>query len=310
MGLFFILQPHLLKNFDHTSEKDVLTMNEKQLNLASHFVTGKLEACIDTINCTERKEVHSHYQYILYAIETGRGKHNIDFTDLEIRPGRVFFITPGQMHCFSSDSVSGYFLIFDLDFYHCVKSVFKLYDFPFFHTSLTLPYLDCGDGFPEILMGLERMYREYVSSETFGKLSILRSELENLLIQFTRIKQSQSGDDKQILVPNNEKVRKLELLIEQNFKEHKEVDFYAGELHISSRHLNNIIFEKTGKSISLMIHDRILIEAKRQLLHSEKTVAEIAYELGFGDKAYFHRYFKKLTGKTPLGFRNEFVAGR
>ena len=85
------------------------------------------------------------------------------------------------------------------------------------------------------------------------------------------------------------------------------MNFYANQLHISSRHLNSIISLQTGKSISEMIQNRILIESKRLLLHSEKTVSEIAFELGFSDKAYFHRFFKKTTGETPLHFRQHFL---
>ena len=210
------------------------------------------------------------------------------------------------MHqCFASD-VLGYFIQFDLDFYHSIRTPFKLFDFPFFHTALLESCLELGENYDKIQNLVSQMFLEFEAKENLGKWNILRYQLEILLIELTRIKQ-QNTSNAHILVPNNEKLRKLEFLIEKYFVEHKDVNFYANQLHISSRHLNSIISLQTGKSISEMIQNRILIESKRLLLHSEKTVSEIAFELGFSDKAYFHRFFKKTTGETPLHFRQHFL---
>jgi len=273
-------------------------------DLALHFTIGRIENYRNK-NSLVQKSVNLHNQYSLFTIAEGCGLINIDFQDLKIKPGSVYFVSPGQTHSFNTQSLQGYYISFDLEFYHSVKSIFKLYDFPFFHTSLTQPYLDTEKHFSEIYAKIEDLFKEYSSPEVFGKWSILRSGLENLLIQLTRIKQKNSSDSKDVLITNNQKLRKLELLIDQNYKEHKEVSFYAEMLNTSSRHLNNIISQKTGKSISLMIQERILIEAKRLLLHSEKTIKEIAYELGFNDKAYFHRFFKKYANQTPGEFKKK-----
>jgi AraC-like DNA-binding protein len=266
-------------------------------NLNKHFSIGHLENCPDEHNCI------SNTDYTLFVISQGTGLLNIDFSSLTIKAGRVFFVSPEQVIRFSTHSLVGYFITFDLDFYHSVKSIFKLYDFPFFHTLLSFPYLDTDLQSPLILSQIQHLMEEYSSTESFGKWSILRAGLENLLIHLTRIKQKQNSLGNDALIPSNEKLRKLELLIEQNFKTHKDIAFYAEKLNISSRHLNSIISQKTGKSISLMIQERTLREAKRQLLHSEKTILEIAYELGFNDKSYFHRFFKKFTSQTPSYFR-------
>ncbi len=282
-------------------------MKDSTREVSEHFTIKRLSSCLHHENNNTAKEIHFTNQYILYVIFNGCGEKSIDFQEWDIKPGRIFFISPGQVHKFCSDDISGYCIRFDLDFYHSVKSIFKLYDFPFFHTFLMSPYLDIGVYKSEIQSITKRILDEFESGKPFGKWSILRSELENLLIHLTRIRQKQTREDVGILIPNNEKLRNLELLIEQHFKKHKDISFYADQLHISSRHLNNIISEKTGKSISVMIQERVLMETKRHLLHSEKTVAEIAYELGFKDKAYFHRYFKKFINLTPNEFRKAYA---
>lgn len=271
------------------------------------FSIGKIEDCNSENQCFGNNQMHQHHHYILYYIKEGSGHHNIDFQNIEIKANRLFFISPGQTHRLYSDAISGYYIIFDLDFYHSIKSNYKLYDFPFFHTTISLPYLDLENSTTKISNFLNRMYEEYTNTSTFGKKAILRMQLEILFILLTRIAQEEYVENEAILVPNNDKLRKLELLIEQNFKTQKSINFYAQNLNISSRHLNNIISSKTGKSISVMLQERVIMESKRLLLHSEKTVAEIAYELGFNDKAYFHRYFKKHVNKTPLEFRADFL---
>lgn len=270
-----------------------------------NFSIGKIEYCKDK-KCFGEKKLHQHHHYILYLIASGSGKHEIDLNEYEINGNQAFFISSGQLHqCFASD-VLGYFIQFDLDFYHSIRTPFKLFDFPFFHTALLESCLELGENYDKIQNLVSQMFLEFEAKENLGKWNILRYQLEILLIELTRIKQ-QNTSNAHILVPNNEKLRKLEFLIEKYFVEHKDVNFYANQLHISSRHLNSIISLQTGKSISEMIQNRILIESKRLLLHSEKTVSEIAFELGFSDKAYFHRFFKKTTGETPLHFRQHFL---
>jgi len=74
-------------------------------------------------------------------------------------------------------------------------------------------------------------------------------------------------------------------------------------LNVSRTHLNNGLRRYTGHSASELIHERMILEAKRRLLHSTLTIAEIAYELRFQDPSYFGRFFRKYTGVTPGAYR-------
>lgn len=271
------------------------------------FSIKRIEDCNHSEECFSSQGLHPHRSYIMYIIEKGKGIHTIDFHNYKVCDQCAFFLTPGQVHAFNPIHVSGYYIWFNLEFYHSVKSMIKLYDFPFFHSSLTLPFLDLKDHFIPINLLLEQLFNEFQTNK-FGKWSFLRAGLEMLLIRLTRVKQLEENQEFQpILIPNNEKVRALDFLIDQNFIEHKNIEFYANHLNLSARHLNNIIKNTTGQSISDMLHNRILTEAKRLLMNSEKSVAEIAYILNFSDKAYFHRYFKKHTGTTPIEFRKHFL---
>jgi AraC-like DNA-binding protein len=98
-------------------------------------------------------------------------------------------------------------------------------------------------------------------------------------------------------------LQQFKQLINKHFLELHLVADYAQLLRISAGYLNEVIKQQSGKTAIEHIHERILLEAKRQLLHTGASMKEIAYNLGFEDAAYFSRFFKRLTGQTPAAFR-------
>lgn len=78
---------------------------------------------------------------------------------------------------------------------------------------------------------------------------------------------------------------------------------YADMLHISSNHLNKVIKKETGKTAHELIEEMLLLEAKALILHTDLSVAEIGYHLNFADPSHFNKFFKKLSGVTPLQYR-------
>lgn len=92
-------------------------------------------------------------------------------------------------------------------------------------------------------------------------------------------------------------------LLEKHFKDVKRPADYAGQLHISTSYLNECVKATTGRSVSSHIQQRVILEAKRLLYHSARSVKEIADELGFDDYSYFTRLFTKVVGVTPVTFR-------
>ena len=95
--------------------------------------------------------------------------------------------------------------------------------------------------------------------------------------------------------------------LEHNYIAEKRPVDYAQKLNISTPYLNECVKNTTGFSVSHHIQERIILEAKRLLYYSHKSVKEIASELGFDDYPYFSRLFTKVTGMTALAFRNKNV---
>jgi AraC family transcriptional activator of pobA len=94
-------------------------------------------------------------------------------------------------------------------------------------------------------------------------------------------------------------------LLEKNYRTNKRPTEYAKRLNISTHYLNESIKNTTGLSVSHHIQGRIILEAKRLLYHTDKSVKEIAFELGYEDYPYFSRLFTKATGMSALVFRNK-----
>ncbi len=92
-------------------------------------------------------------------------------------------------------------------------------------------------------------------------------------------------------------------ILEENYFHNEGVSFYADRLKMSERNLNTICKNNFQKSVSEIIETRKLIEAKRLLLHTDKSVSEIGYDLGYNEKSYFTRVFHNKMGITPSRFR-------
>ncbi|MEM7186090.1 MAG: AraC family transcriptional regulator [Bacteroidota bacterium] len=102
-----------------------------------------------------------------------------------------------------------------------------------------------------------------------------------------------------------ELLRKFNLLVETHFREEHSVGFYAGKLFKSPKTLSNS-FGKFSMSPLKIIHERIVLEAKRALMYTEKTAKEIAFELGFEDPSHLTRVFKKQCGLSPSQFKAQY----
>ena len=100
-------------------------------------------------------------------------------------------------------------------------------------------------------------------------------------------------------------VREFHLAVEGHFREERTLEIYSRELGVSANHLNDVIRAETKQSAGGIIRQRRLLDAKRLLSHSELSVSEIGYRLGFHDPSYFGRFFRKGTGCSPAAFREE-----
>ena len=112
-------------------------------------------------------------------------------------------------------------------------------------------------------------------------------------------------DETGLQITQNVTFKNFLMILEENYKRPEGVEFYAEKLFMSARNLNLICQNILQKSVSEIIETRKLIEAKNLLTTTDITVAEIGFELGYKEKAYFTSVFKKKSGQTPTEFREE-----
>jgi AraC family transcriptional activator of pobA len=107
-----------------------------------------------------------------------------------------------------------------------------------------------------------------------------------------------------------ELIRALRVLVERYYAEHRPVARFAHELGISESSLNRLCRRLTGNTTSDLIQQRLVLQARRELLYERGTIGSIANNLGFADPAYFSRFFRRHSGVSPAEFRRRHRGGK
>jgi AraC family transcriptional regulator, transcriptional activator of pobA len=131
-----------------------------------------------------------------------------------------------------------------------------------------------------------------------GLLALIAVEVARLAAARGR-----AGEGPVALEPTGATVDALRKLVEENFHKERQLAFYADKLAMTVDRLNDHVRRATGVTAGHLIRQRVLTEAKRQLVFTSQPIHEIAYDLAFSDPSHFARFFRKQTGTTPHEFR-------
>jgi AraC-like DNA-binding protein len=134
------------------------------------------------------------------------------------------------------------------------------------------------------------------------RIPLLQTRLLSLLFECRHIYDQHEQHIQQQL---DSLVIRFRQLVNQHYLIRKTVQDYAEMLHISADHLSKTMKAVTGKTAHSFIMERVLLEAKKLLLYSDLTVAEIADYLGYSEPTHFGRFFRRYTGDSPLQWRNQ-----
>jgi AraC family transcriptional activator of pobA len=151
-----------------------------------------------------------------------------------------------------------------------------------------------------------------IQNPALAQHELLVSYLKIFLITATRLKTGQQPQAIEMVKDNKEPfiLQKLKDAIEAHFKTKHSPAEYASMLYISPKSLAKITKTYLNKTLTSLISERIIIEAKRELYLTDKTVKEIAYELGYEDEYYFSRFFKVNADVSPQMYRDTVGHGR
>ncbi|MEN9613631.1 MAG: hypothetical protein RLZZ628_4445 [Bacteroidota bacterium] len=156
----------------------------------------------------------------------------------------------------------------------------------------------------EVYQTMKKCILEY-QTHLLGKLLMLQSLVSQLMVQLFRL-----TDENNKTMPESDNISKVYFRrfmqhIKKTYSFKKAVSDYAKDLSLSTGHLNRICNAVADKSPKEVIVDYFIAEAQLLLTHLEKTITEVAYQLGFEDPSYFTRLFKQKTGVSPKAFREK-----
>jgi AraC family transcriptional regulator, transcriptional activator of pobA len=129
------------------------------------------------------------------------------------------------------------------------------------------------------------------------------ARLVTLLVSAVRATHQVAGASRGTRGPRAALVARFRQSVEANLRSSWEMNRYAGALGVTPARLRGACLEVTGHPPTHIVHERLILEAKRSLLYTNMTVAETAYDLGFNDPAYFSRFFSERVGMSPAAFR-------
>lgn len=242
-------------------------------------------------------------------IKGGSGYLTIDLIKYKMRANTIYCIAPGELrHIQSNGDLTGYYVSLSADMLHIMES----------RSNFSLLAIQYGSGknLPPIEMDIEtqnelerllaRMIEESENSYAL-RSEILQGYLRVFLIYITRkialgIRESTLDNDREI-------VRKFMSLVKTHFRTKKFVSDYADEICVSPNYLNFIIKKTTGYPASYHIHQYIVLEAKRQAVHTRLSMKEVADFLGFDDSTHFSKFFKNYSGVSFSNFKKALSLG-
>jgi len=259
---------------------------------------NSLEAHLKTHRFIEKP--HRHDAYLMVFFTAGKGHHEIDFESFEVKRGSFFALQPGQVHHWElSEDTKGFIAIWPEAAYRMYFRQKEPSDYPFFSASDSSPEVI----FPETEIKNVQPYFELLvrEPEPLFQNDKALNLLDGILIEAARLHPQRKTRQATVY---HQKIREFVQLIETHFRQEKSAAFYAGQLHITVKHLNRISKALLQKTATEVITARILLEAKRLLTDQSLNVSEIAEQIGFEDYSYFARLFKKQAGQSPSGFRN------
>ncbi|PHR27356.1 MAG: AraC family transcriptional regulator [Fluviicola sp.] len=242
-----------------------------------------------------------------YKIVWGRDSNvevEVDGSIVEIKKNGLMFFTPENRLKIESSSCGAVLLSFNREFY-CIQDhdlEVSCNGVLFYGSSLPVS-VELNELLSKSVMVIIDVIIEEFKVEEQLQGEMLRTLLKQILITSIRLRQK----IRPVQLLNNaqiETIREFNLLIEKHFRTKHKVKDYAELLNLPAKSLSNIFSGYSKLSPRKVISNRISVEAQRLIQFSDKNFKEIAYELGFADAAHFSRFFKKIFGVSPRGYKS------
>lgn len=244
--------------------------------------------------------------YHIYWVRKGGGSHLVDFSPIELQENMLLFLNKDTVQIFNPDTaLNAKAILFTKAFFSTSEAdIHFLNESILFNDLFTISTVQIT---PESFSTFDELFSmmEYESTKAKDAYhaKILQRLLYTFLLHAEREKKTQqfieikSSADRDYLMLFRE-------LLEAEFKRNKQVTYYSSKLNITDRRLNQVTTKTIGKKAKQAIDERVVLEAKRLLAHTNCSIKKVGFNLGFVEPTNFIKYFKKHACSTPVQFKD------
>lgn len=248
-----------------------------------------------------------HYSFhTLICVTEGAVTQVVDFQPVSCSAGSLLVLRPGQVHTFGSDEGwDGWMVLFRAEFLpsqtQTTADLLPVLGLDRLPDHLSLSAAD----FAAVNEAIARMQQDAAGVALPKDLhALLRYELCALLLRLAILQDQHIGTDA-ARSTGVQRYAKFRRLVEQNYAGWHQVSAYAAALGCTEKSLTRAALEATGQNAKSVVMARIALEAKRLLVHTDRPIYLIAEGLGFEEATNFGKFFRRETGVTPIGFRQQ-----
>lgn len=279
-------------------------MENQQIHTLVNSKTGELAFKLYRLNqWSQYDHIQRLNYYSLLWITEGEGEVVVDTNTITYKAGMLFTLEPYQPFMFKPEGKTEAIIIhFHSDFFCLYKHQKEVScDGVLFNDAFGFPYVRVDEKTENELNWIVKNMESEIVENQFASEDSIFTYLKLYLINCARLK----GNDMPHKLVSEERdvLIKLKALLDKHYNTLHSPKDYAELLFYSAKSLSKIVKDTYGKTLSTLIADRIIIEAKRELYLTGKTIKEIAFTLGYADEYYFSRFFKKKTGISPKIYR-------
>lgn len=273
-----------------TGNKDIFTYNKTDFTIEIF----RLEELTNTVFSNYQR--YDFHQIIWFVKTKGDNLYSIDFNKYTISDNQIVIIYPRQIERVDLKGKEGFLFAVNNDtFFEINQKINSDYLNGYFSNV----FISLDKKRTVTLNNIQSLMIEEYNDQ--NRSVLMESYLQSFLFHIA------SFNENKILSNNRNVILFVEFvkLTDDNFIRNRDVVFYAKELNISEKKLNEVCKALSGKTTKQFIQDRLILEIKKEIKLGTKNLKEIAFELGFNESAYLTRFFKQQTSISPSEFKEE-----